>query len=481
VFPALNAAIADGNATVAQLDVALGRALRTRFAAGLLDPPGANPALDNLTVANTVDSAAHRALALEAAQAAVVLLKNEGGLLPLRAGGGRKGGVPLQQLCVFGPTADNANALRGDYSPSPSFITTVRAGLTARVASAGAAWSPNVSYLAGCSGGGASCVSLDPALANVSAGCDVSVVVVGLYGFNTCGCGAGMSEEGECCDRTGVDLPGQQLALLQTVQNRTRGGRVAVVAVNGGFVDLTWADGNVPAVLHVAYPCQAGGTAVAGALFGDFNPAGRLSSTWYGAASFYATVPAMSNYTMVNRTYRYHAGPHLFPFGFGRSYTSFAYSSLQLSAPSVGPCDVFALNVTVTNDGDLDGEEVVQLYLTLANASVPVPLRTLAGFARVAIPAGRSARLTFEVPQRARAVMRAGDFVEVVEPGGVALWVGGGQPGLPPRTQAPGMPAAFSVGGAVTPLAQCDAGGGAPRPPLLQRGPVVTLLPPTQV
>jgi len=166
---------------------------------------------------------------------------------------------------------------------------------------------------------------------------------------------------------------------------------VVAVVINGGMVDLTPIEsGGTPAILQSGYPCQSAGTAIAGAVFGDFSPSARLTSTYY--ADFAATVPPMDNYTMVNRTYRYHAGPHLYPFGFGLSYTNFSYTNLVVipsphttttttttptSTVFLTPCQSLTLNVTVTNTGGVLGAEVAQLYLSLPNSTVRTPLRSL--------------------------------------------------------------------------------------------------------
>ena len=190
----------------------------------------------------------------------------------------------------------------------------------------------------------------------------------------------------------------------------------------------------------------------------------------------------MTNYTMHNRTYRYHPGPHTYPFGYGLSYTNFSYTGLSLTPPPssspLPPCATIRLNLTLTNTGAVGGAEVVQLYLSLPNATTPnPPLRTLVGVRKVHLSPGESQTLTFTLPPRARAVMREGDFVEVLQPGVLSAWVGGGQPpeGCPPEKLAPGLALpSIEIAGPTTPLSQCtsESRGGEERRP---RAPILKL------
>ena len=162
----------------------------------------------------------------------------------------------------------------------------------------------------------------------------------------------------------------------------------------------------------------------------------------------------MNNYTMENRTYRYHAGPHLFPFGYGLSYTTFGYSKLTM-ASGITVCDTLSVSVNVTNMGLVDGDEVVQLYLSQPNSTVRVPLRQMVAFSRVHIKAGTSLVVLLSVTPRQMSVMRDGDFTEVVEPGTRVLSVGGGQPFQRPGKQMPVVVKTFEVKGPTTVTKLC--------------------------
>jgi beta-glucosidase len=221
-------------------------------------------------------------------------------------------------------------------------------------------------------------------------------------------------------DRTDTRLPATQRRLLEAL--RDTGKPVVLVLTAGSALAVDWANQNLPAIVMAWYPGQRGGNAVADVLFGDYNPAGRLPVTFYKADE---TLPAFDDYTMQGRTYRYFAGEPLYAFGHGLSYTRFGYSGLRLDRASAGADQSVRVTVTVTNQGQRAGDEVVQLYLRpLASAHGRV-LKALRGFERVALQPGQSRELTFTVlPQRdlRRYDEQAGTYV--VEPGAYEVQVG---------------------------------------------------------
>ena len=160
-------------------------------------------------------------------------------------------------------------------------------------------------------------------------------------------------------------------------------------------------------------------------LFGDYNPAGRLPVTFYKSVE---QLPPFDNYNMAGRTYRYFTGEPLYPFGHGLSYTTFAYKGLKVPDTLVAGRPV-EVSVTVTNTGERAGDEVVQLYVTDREASVPVPIRKLVGFARISLAAGESKTVSFTINPRDLSVI-TDDTRRVIEPGVFELTVGGKQPGF---------------------------------------------------
>ena len=223
-------------------------------------------------------------------------------------------------------------------------------------------------------------------------------------------------------DRVGIDLPGPQEGLLKQIH--ALGKPVVLVLLNGSALAVNWAADNVPAIIEAWYPGQAGGQAIADVLFGDYNPAGRLPVTFYKSID---DLPPFEDYRMAGRTYRYFEGEPLYPFGYGLSYTTFAYSHLQLSAPAITRDDTITVSVDVQNTGDLAGDEVVQLYVSNLTASVPTPIRQLAGFERIHLKPGQTQRVEFTVTPRQLSVIN-NKGQRVVEPGEFQIAVGGRQP-----------------------------------------------------
>lgn len=224
-------------------------------------------------------------------------------------------------------------------------------------------------------------------------------------------------------DRTSIDLPKVQEDLMKAVV--ATGTPTVLVLLNGSAVAVNWADAHIPAIVEAWYPGQAAGTAIADVLFGDYNPAGRLPVTFY--RSLLGMLP-FEDYSMKERTYKYFTGDSLYPFGHGLSYTTFAYRDLRIPE-SVAAGDPVAVSVTVANTGSRLGEEVVQLYVTDREASVSVPIRRLAGFARIRLEPGASREVSFTIDPRMLSLI-TDDTRRVIEPGVFDLSVGGKQPGF---------------------------------------------------
>lgn len=230
-------------------------------------------------------------------------------------------------------------------------------------------------------------------------------------------------------DRTSLSLPAMQEELLSAVLGT--GKPVVVVLMNGSPVASLQAQEKASAVLLAGYPGVEGGSAVADVLFGDYNPAGRLPVTYYSSVD---QLPPFDEYAMNNRTYRYFTGVPLYPFGYGLSYTTFAYSNLVVDEKTAAGSEV-KIKVTVTNTGEIAGDEVVQLYLTDEKASSPRPLRQLEGFKRVRLEAGESRMLEFTLKAEQLSMINSKD-TRVIEPGWFTVAVGRGQPGFPPEAGA---------------------------------------------
>ncbi|MCW3846915.1 glycoside hydrolase family 3 C-terminal domain-containing protein [Sphingomonas sp. LB-2] len=214
-------------------------------------------------------------------------------------------------------------------------------------------------------------------------------------------------------DRTSLDLPGPQQALLERLH--ATGKPVVLVLMNGSALSVNWADANLPAIVEAWYPGGQGGAAVASLIAGDFSPGGRLPITFYKSAD---QLPAFGDYAMGNRTYRYFKGDVLYPFGYGLSYTHFGYANAKATRASV--------SVDVTNTGAMDGDEVVQLYVTHPGVA-GAPVRALQGFQRVTLKRGETRTVSFALDDRRLSIVDTAGVRRIV-PGKVQLWVGGGQP-----------------------------------------------------
>ncbi|MDR7296267.1 beta-glucosidase [Pelomonas aquatica] len=221
-------------------------------------------------------------------------------------------------------------------------------------------------------------------------------------------------------DRTRIDLPAPQLALLERLASLGR--PLVVVNFSGSPMAFGGVTQKLPAIVQAWYPGGEGGQAVAELLAGDFSPSGRLPLTFYRSAD---QLPPFKDYGMQGRTYRWFKGEAEFPFGHGLSYAHFGYTQAKLQRSRVSAGQGAQLSVLLKNDSPRDAAEVVQVYARRTGAMAPE--RTLVAFQRVALRAGESRRLSFALDAKALSVVQA-DGRRVVEPGPVALWVGGGQP-----------------------------------------------------
>ncbi len=239
-------------------------------------------------------------------------------------------------------------------------------------------------------------------------------------------------------DRTSIDLPQVQENLLEDLV--ASGKPVVLVLMNGSALAVNWADEHVPAILEAWYPGQEGGTAVAEALAGDFSPGGKLPLTFYKSVD---QLPPFDSYDMKGRTYRYFTGEALYPFGYGLSYTNFAFSNLKFDKDSLGANDDLIATVEVKNTGKVAGDAVVQLYLSHPGVD-GAPIRSLAGIQRVSLNPDESKSVSMEIPNRNLSVVTP-DGTRRIVPGEVQIWAGDGQP-----VARAGLAKAAGIAGSVT-------------------------------
>jgi beta-glucosidase len=565
-------AVAKGLIHKEEIDASVRRLFTARFRLGMFDPPEMVPFARIPYSSN--DSKQHKELALKAARESIVLLKNDGNLLPLSKN--------LKRIAVIGPNADAVDVLLGNYNGTPSAPVTPLQGIRNRVSPStsvlyavgapvaegvsaqgspipsryfgpglNAEYFPNIKLV-----GKPSAMRTDPHV-NFDWGTKAPVPEVPADGFSVRwtgkltapksgtyrigvemddGCrlwiGGALVVDGwqdggdrtlfkemqltegksydvrlEYFDRTGpaiaklvwvvpgtnllaqareaathadavvlclglsprlegeemdvqvegfsggdrltLDLPKVQEDLLRAMQSLKK--PVVVVLLNGSAVAVKWADAHIPAIVEAWYPGEEAGNAIADVIFGNYNPGGRLPVTFYRSID---QLPPFEDYRMAGRTYRYSQQAPLYPFGHGLSYTRFAYSGLMLDKQQIRGGDSLHVTVTVKNIGAVEGDEVVQLYLTDELASAPVPLRSLQGFRRLHLEAGESDTVSFDLTPRQMSLIDA-QMKRVVEPGYFTIAVGGKQPDLRGTTDARTtevLKSRFEVAGPVSPV-----------------------------
>ena len=227
------------------------------------------------------------------------------------------------------------------------------------------------------------------------------------------------AQEGEGFDRDAIELPEVQEKLVRALQ--ATGKPMVMVNCSGSAIALAWEDEHLPAILQAWYPGQEGGRAVAEVLFGEVNPSGHLPVTFYRAT---ADLPAFTDYSMSNRTYRYFSGKPLYAFGHGLSYTTFDFQSGKLESKKIFTDGTAKISFTVRNSGQRDGDEVAQVYFRHVNSAAAQPALALCGFKREHLQRGESGKVTVEVPA---ARLRHWDTQKkqyVVEPGEYEFLVG---------------------------------------------------------
>jgi len=429
-------AVHSGRLPEALIDQAVARILQLKFELGLFE----NPYVDPAAVAAIFDTPAQRQLAYQIAQQSMVLLKNENNLLPLPK--------TITSLAVIGPNADDIRNLLGDYSyaahiqllvdfngqglsdtPLPTDMSdanifvpmqSVRAALAAKVSE-----DTQLHHAQGCTVLGEATAGFAAAVAAAQQAA-VAIVVVGDKAGLTKDCSTG-----EFRDRSTLTLPGVQEELVKAVI--ATGTPTVVVYTNGRPVSSPWIAEHAHAILEAWLPGEEGAPAIADVLFGDVNPGGKLPVTVVHNAGqiprFYNHKPSGAK-SFLYGPYVDSSNEPLYPFGFGLSYTSFAFSDLALAATAVTGSDTLTISATVANTGKVAGDEVVQLYTRTLGASVTRPVKELRGFQRVTLQPGEAKRVTFHLHLHQTAYYdRTMRFV--VEPGTLQVMVGNSAVTLP--------------------------------------------------
>ena len=376
-YQALVKSVKKGLIKESDINTAVERLFRARFALGEMDK------LEEVSWSqipfSVVASKEHAAIALEMARKSMVLLQNKNNVLPLAKQG--------LKIAVMGPNANDSIMQRGNYEGTPARTVTILQGIKNAVKNA-----DELIYEPGCTWVEKEKVpaaKLNKAVAAVK-NADV-VIFVGGISPKLEGEEMGVHYPGfKGGDRTSLELPEVQRDLLQALKKA--GKRVVFVNCSGSAMGLVPETNSCDAILQAWYPGQEGGTAVADVLFGNYNPSGSLPLTFYKNVE---QLPDFEDYNMAGRTYRYFKGEPLYPFGYGLSYTTFAYDKLEVPA-KVDVKKPMKVSVSVTNTGKLDGDEIVQLYLR-KQGDTDGPSKALRAFQRITLKAGETKQVTFNV------------------------------------------------------------------------------------
>lgn len=388
--PNLKKALDEKLVTIPEIDTALSRVLRVKFELGLFDHPYADTSVALLVVGSTK----HQTVARQVADESMVLLKNDTldsrPLLPLSKA--------IKNITVIGPDADNAYNQIGDYSAPqrPGKVITVLQGIREKLPGA------HIRYVKGCAIRDTTWNQIDEAV-KAARQADVVVIVLGgssARDFKTDYKNTGAAvvkddgqhlsdmESGEGYDRTTLRMLGLQNKLLQAVA--AAGRPVVLVTIQGRPLNLNWASEHIPGIINAWYPGEQGGAAVADVLFGDYNPAGRLPVSYPRSVG---QLPVYYNYQRpVKHRYVEEAASPLYAFGYGLSYSTFAYSDLSLSKTGN---DKIKVAFTLTNTSKVAGDEVAQLYIHQKYGSTVRPLLQLRAFSRIHLQGGETKNVVF--------------------------------------------------------------------------------------
>lgn len=402
----LREAVRQGKVSMHTIDSRVKDILRVKFRMGLFDNPYTG---DRKKAGMVVANPEHKKIALDAARQSIVLLKNEGSLLPLSK--------ETKRIALIGPNANERKDFICRYGPANPPIVTVKEGLEALLPDA------EIRYEKGCDlvdkNFPESEIIREPLSEEEQALIDKAVKAAQEADVAIVVLGGSEKTVREYYSRSGLDLAGRQLDLLQAVYET--GKPVVLVLIDGRAVSINWADKYIPGIIQASFPGEFTGTAIADVLFGDYNPGGKLAVTYPKTVG---QIPFAFPFKPGSDT----AGPvrvsgALYPFGYGLSYTTFGYSDLKVLPGQAGLLSNIEVSFSVTNTGPITGDEVVQLYLNDEVSSVTTYTQVLRGFERITLVPGETRELKFTLtPQDLGLWNRHNEFV--VEPGFFEVRIG---------------------------------------------------------
>jgi beta-glucosidase len=409
--------IESGKLSMKIVDARARDVLRVKFIEGLFDAPYTDPG----GAASEFRQPDSQTLALEAARESLVLLKNKNNTLPLSKN--------LKRILICGPAADLKETSLDRYGSNGGEVVTVRAGIARLLEGSGT----EILFARGCETTDARWPESEllPEPPSASEAAQIAEAVEQARQADAIVVCLGDSNRtiGESKSRTSLDLPGYQTDLVRAL-NRL-GKPIVVVLLTGRPASINWIDRDIPAILEAWFPGESGGTAIAEALFGDYNPGGKLPVTFpktVGQVPFNfpfkpASQAAQSRNVDPNGFGDSMAEGALYPFGFGLSYTEFTYGDLKISPDTIATNGETTVSCTIRNSGSRRGDAVPQLYVTDDFSSVTTYERSLCGFERISLNPGESRVVEFKVPSaRLRLINAKGR--RVVEPGTFTMQVG---------------------------------------------------------
>ena len=410
VYRSLTEAVEAGMITEDQIDISLKKLLKIQFRLGMFDPQDKVPY--SKIGAEVLESKPHQQQALKMARQSMVLLKNEKQLLPLSS--------KIKKIALLGPNANNGTTQLGNYNGIPSKNTTLLDALRAEKGI-------EVVY-----DSISDFITLHPGIdlqhyAEKYKDVDLIIYAGGISALLE-------GEEGDTGnvegfyggDRTTINLPAVQTQVMQMLQKS--GKPMIFICMSGSAIAFNWESQHIPAIIQAWYGGQATGTALADILFGRYNPSGKLPITFYRSDS---DLPAIEDYSMKNRTYRYFNGDVLYPFGYGLSFTKFKFKKLNVPQ-EVRIGDTISISTEVVNTGKSAGEEVVQLYLSHKDIAPEAPNSQLVGFQKVMLQPGERKIVHFKLSPRNLAYVDETGGVNTM-PGKIKVYIGNVCPNAPER------------------------------------------------
>ena len=414
LYQNLQQAVERGLISEKEINVSLARLFEIQFKLGMYDPVNRVPYAS--IGREVIECDAHKKHAYEMAQKSMVLLKNNRNILPLNAS-------KIKRIALIGPNMNDGHTLLANYFGTPSEIITPYTSLQKRFGN-----KIKIDTIQGV--GFVDKLKGRLSFAQVAAQAKQADVIIFVGGINADyegeagDAGAGGYAGFASGDRTTMKLPPVQTELMKELKKTGR--PLILVNMSGSVMSFDWESRNADAILQAWYGGQAAGDAITDILFGNYNPSGRMPLTTYMKDE---DLPDFEDYSMANRTYRYFKGEVRYPFGYGLSYTTFAYQPVS-NAPTIKTGESIQVSTTVTNTGQRDGDEVVQLYVIHPqNGNTRVPLHALKGFKRIHLKKGESQTVNFTLsPEELALVDDRGNLVQ--NEGSIKLYIGGGQPDM---------------------------------------------------